>query len=68
MMKTGGGTGATVIPNGVAIAIATGIAIFSFVLYLLVPALLMLAVRSRDVQATLEFFDPHNRAGRMVFR
>jgi hypothetical protein len=61
MMKVAGGTGAPVVPRGVAIAIVTGTLLFMFVLYLVVPALLMLAVRSRDVQATLEFFDPEPR-------
>jgi hypothetical protein len=52
---------AVTIPRGAAIAIAVGTCVFMFVLYIVVPALLMLAVRSRDVQATLEFFDPEPR-------
>lgn len=60
-MKMAAGPGMPVIPNGVAIAIMVGTGAFMVVLYLIVPALLMLAVQSRDVQATLEFFDPHPR-------
>jgi hypothetical protein len=61
LMRTAAGPGAPTIPRGAAIAIAVGTCVFMFVLYIVVPALLMLAVRSRDVQATLEFFDPEPR-------
>lgn len=60
-MRNAAGPGMPVIPNGVAIAIMVGTGTFMVVLYLIVPVLLMLAVQSRDVQATLEFFDPHPR-------
>jgi hypothetical protein len=61
VMRTAAGTGGPTIPRGAMIAIAVGTGFFMFILYIVVPAMLMLAVRSRDVQATLEFFDPEPR-------
>src|SRR4051812_14402123 len=61
LMKTAAGTGGPAIPRGVAISIVAATGFFMFLLYVVVPILLMLAVRSRDVQATLEFFDPEPR-------
>jgi hypothetical protein len=54
-------TGGPGIARGMAIGMAVGSLGFMSVFYILVPALLILAFRGRDVQATLEYFDPHPR-------
>ncbi|HTL27586.1 MAG TPA: hypothetical protein VL282_00130, partial [Tepidisphaeraceae bacterium] len=56
--KTAGGPP---MPTALIVGIAVGTGLFSLLFYIGLPLLLFLLFRGRDVQATLDFFDPHPR-------